>query len=137
MLADVVMSLDNVIAVAGMAERATWGWWSWAFSSVPSSSGKPFVLRLMDRFPWSSPGAAFSWDRHGKWQSPPCRRRTFSSPMGWQRWLGTAAAATGALLVVLVGKWLAARQRSPPANRSKSSTLAQPPYRRSEVHRHV
>ena len=51
-IADAVVSLDNVIAVAGAA-RARWAWsCSVSLISIPIIVwGSKFVLKLMDRFP--------------------------------------------------------------------------------------
>ncbi|MFO1405219.1 MAG: TerC family protein [Azonexus sp.] len=111
-LADVVMSLDNVIAVAGAAKGdialVVFG----ILISVPIIVwGSRFVLRLMDRFPVviTLGGALLGWIAGEMAITDRVMRESFFADAvpGVVKY---AAAATGALLVVLVGKWLASRQ---------------------------
>ena len=112
-VADAVMSLDNVIAVAAAADGHLGLVIFGILVSVPIIVwGSKFVLMLIDRFPlvvvfgaallgWIAGGMLVSdvaWQRWYEAQSP---------------WFGRAAAAAGAAFVVLVGKWLVARRTRP------------------------
>lgn len=109
-VADVVMSLDNVIAVAGAAKGdivlVVFG----ILISVPIIVwGSRFVLKLMDRFPVviTLGGALLGWIA-GEMAIGDVAVSGLLGPLpGWAKY---AAGVFGALLVVGVGKWLAVRR---------------------------
>lgn len=108
-VADVVMSLDNVIAVAGAAHGdmalVVFG----ILVSVPIIVwGSRFVLKLMDRFPVviTLGGALLGWIAGGMAVSDSAVTGYFGALPGWLKY---ASGAAGAVLVVAVGKWLAHR----------------------------
>lgn len=116
-VADVVMSLDNVIAIAAAAEQSSnadhrvglviFG----LLVSVPLIVwGSRLVLGLLDRFPvviWFG-GALLGWIAGGMVIGD----RIVHTWLGPQaRWIEIAAAALGALLVVAIARLLIARQR--------------------------
>lgn len=106
-VADAVMSLDNVVAVAAAAKDS----WTLAVLGVVISIpivvwGSKIVLKLMDRFPviillgagllgWISGGLLVDDVAVRPWVEP------------IHSWLHYAAAAVGALVVITVGKMLA------------------------------
>jgi YjbE family integral membrane protein len=122
-VADFVMSLDNVVAIAGVAEHADaehrtgliiFG----LLVSVPFIVfGAQLILRLLDRFPIivTAGAALLGWIAGGLVVGDP-----FVAPVlpGGQA-MHYAAGAFGAVLVVLIGRWLARR-------RAAVGTTAQP-----------
>lgn len=108
-VADAVMSLDNVIAVAGAA-RGELGLVAFGIViSIPIIVwGSQFVLRLMDRFPLviTLGAALLGWIAGDMWLGDVAIRPLLA---GAPHWLHYLSAAAGALLVVLVGSWLARR----------------------------
>jgi len=110
-IADVVMSLDNVIAVAGAAKGdlalVVFG----ILFSVPIVVwGSRFVLKLMDRFPVviTLGAALLGWIAGEMAVSDIVIQGRFGD--GMPGWLKYACGTVGAIAVVLVGKWLAARK---------------------------
>lgn len=109
-VADAVMSLDNVIAVAGAAKGDMTLVVFGILISIPIVVwGSQLVLKLMDRFPmvitlgagllgWIGGGMIFS----DIWLQPYVQ--------GYPGWLHYVTAAIGAALVVGVGTWLARHQ---------------------------
>ena len=108
-VADAVMSLDNVVAVAGAA-RGEFVLVVFGIAvSVPIIVwGSRFVLKLMDRFPIviTLGAALLGW----------IAGEMATSDIGVERWVGKipewahyAAAAAGVLIVVALGKGLAGR----------------------------
>ncbi|MDM4767060.1 TerC family protein [Pelomonas sp. SE-A7] len=127
-VADFVMSLDNVIAIAGAAEAAGEGseMLLVVFGLVVSIPiivwGSQLVIRLMDRFPLIITGGAMllGWIAGGMliedpalrpWlpMLPPKHGATPEVPAA----LGYACSLAGAFLVPAVGSLLARRRRSP------------------------
>lgn len=115
-IADFAMSLDNVIAIAGAAQNthADHQLYYVIFGlavSVPIIVwGSTLVLKLIDRYPWVVLLGAglLGWIAGGM----------LVSDVFVVNWLGTPSASTrlvaeagGALLVVIVGKWLAAHKQ--------------------------
>jgi YjbE family integral membrane protein len=116
-VADFVMSLDNVIAIAGAAQGAhsdhqmalvIFG----LLVSIPIIVwGSQLVIKLMDRFPIiiTLGGMLLGWIAGQMVVTDPALK-------GWAEtqgdWLQYAAPAAGALFVLLVGKWLAARAQA-------------------------
>ena len=119
-VADVVMSLDNVIAVAGAAHGdmalVVFG----ILVSVPIIVwGSRFVLKLMDRFPMiiTLGGMLLGWIAGTMVLSDPA----LVSPdtLAWMPKIAPVgdalkygAGVAGALLVLALGKWMLARQQS-------------------------
>jgi YjbE family integral membrane protein len=120
-VADLVMSVDNVIAIAGAAQNA--GEHSTLLVvlglliSIPIIvAGSQLVIKLMARFPFVivAGGMLLGWIAGGMLVTDP----VFANPAEWQ-WMTKipqsdavkyGAAIAGALLVLAVGKTLASRQ---------------------------
>lgn len=110
-VADVVMSLDNVIAVAGAAKGDIVLVIFGILISVPIIVwGSRFVLKLMDRFPAviTLGGALLGWIAGEMALSDRSVAEMFTT--GQPAGLKYVAGTLGAVAVVLVGKWLASRQ---------------------------
>jgi len=113
-VADFVMSLDNVIAIAGAAEQADPGQRTGLIVfgllvSVPFIVfGAQIILKLLDRFPVivTAGAALLGWIAGGLIVGDPIAEPRL--PPGDA--LKYAASAAGALLVVVVGRWLARRR---------------------------
>lgn len=108
-VADAVMSLDNVVAVAAAAKDS----WGMAVFGVVISIpivvwGSKIVLKLMDRFPAIIllGAALLGWISGGLLVDDVAVRPWVESIHSW---LHYAAAAVGALVVISVGKILAKR----------------------------
>lgn len=113
-VADFVMSLDNVIAIAGAAEGAggdnemalvIFG----LVVSIPIIVwGSQLVIKLMDRFPVviTLGGMLLGWIAGSMVVTDPVLK-DWAEAQG--RWLHYAVPAVGALLVLVLGKWLARR----------------------------
>ncbi|MBT0961634.1 TerC family protein [Denitromonas iodatirespirans] len=116
-VADAVMSLDNVIAVAGAAKGdlnlVIFG----IVVSIPIIVwGSKLVLRLMDRFPMVITGGAalLGWIAGGMIVSDVVVQPYLEGAPSWLHYL---TAAAGAVLVVVIGRLLAAgrgRAEEPP-----------------------
>lgn len=113
-VADLVMSVDNVIAIAGVAEQADPGHQVGLIVfgllvSVPFIIfGSQIVLKLLDRFPLIilAGGALLGWIAGGLIVGD-----TLITPhMPDAPIIGYAASAAGAVLVVAVAKWLERRR---------------------------
>ncbi len=132
-IADFVMSLDNVIAIAGAAQGAH-GDHQMALVifglviSIPIIIwGSQLVIKLMDRFPLiiTLGGMLLGWI---------AGQMTITDPVlvGWAEaqgdWLKYGGPALGALLVLVLGKWLAARAAAAraPAAAATTTELAPP-----------
>jgi YjbE family integral membrane protein len=113
-VADFVMSLDNVIAIAGAAEQAdpsqrtgliVFG----LLVSVPFIVfGAQIILRLLDRFPLivTAGAALLGWIAGGLIVGDPIAVPLLPAADA----LKYAAGAAGALFVVVAGRWLARRR---------------------------
>jgi YjbE family integral membrane protein len=112
-IADLVMSVDNVLAIAGAAQGA--GQHSLALVifgllvSIPIIvAGSQIVLKLMDRFPWiiTAGGMLLGWIAGQMAITDPVVKNwlTVSKPTEY------ACAAAGALLVLAVGLYLQKRK---------------------------
>lgn len=109
LIADLVMSLDNVIGVAAAAKGSMTLLILGLAISIPIVIfGSTMLVKLMDRFPiiitagagllgWVAGDMAATDPAIGDWISANAQ------------WLHTAAPAAGAIVVIAVGKWLAAR----------------------------
>jgi len=114
-IADFVMSLDNVIAVAAAARDSVFLLIFGLALSIPLMVwASQLILRLMDRFPSIIllGGALLGWVGLSMAVHDPVVRDWVVAQAPW---LNYAAPAAGALLVVGVGKLLASRRRSAPA----------------------
>jgi len=108
-IADAVMSLDNVIAVAGAAQGHLVLVALGIAISIPIIVwGSKLVLALMDRFPVviTFGAALLGWIAGGMWMSDAAVSERLSGLPGWSHYVSAAA---GAAVVVLLGKWLAGR----------------------------
>lgn len=122
-VADFVMSVDNVIAIAGAAETAGGGQHSMALVifgvlvSIPIIVwGSQLVIKLMDRFPVIiiGGGMLLGWIAGSMIVTDPALANPDVMPQ-WPKLppsdiVRYAAGVAGALLVLVLGKWLAARQ---------------------------
>ena len=109
-VADAVMSLDNVIAVAGAAKGHLGLVIAGIVISIPIIVwGSKLVLRLMDRFPVviTLGGALLGWIAGGMVVTDVKIKPWL---IGTPDWLHYAVSAVGALLVVAVGTLLARRR---------------------------
>jgi len=108
-VADLVMSVDNVLAIAGAAQGAgqhqlplvIFG----LLVSIPIIvAGSQIVLKLMDRFPFIITLGAMllGWIAGQMMYTDPGMRPWMPDGKTWEY----AAAATGALLVLILGKWV-------------------------------
>lgn len=109
-VADAVMSLDNVIAVAGAARGSmTLAAFGIAFSIPIIIWGSAYVLRLMDRFPVViTLGAGLLGWIAGEMLLGDASVATLLD--GAPHWIDKVGALIGAVLVVAIGKWLAHRR---------------------------
>ncbi len=113
-VADLVMSFDNVIAIAGAAQNAGGGHEMFLviFGLVVSVPiivwGSTLVLKLMDRFPMVITIGAMllGWIAGGMMVTDPFVAPHVPADMGWLKY---AASVIGALLVLALGKWAAGR----------------------------
>jgi len=104
-IADAVMSLDNVVAVAGAANGnmalVVFG----IVISIPIILfGSQFVMRLMDRFPMviTLGAALLGWIAADMILNDVIIKPWSEQLSGWTHFL---ASAIGAMLVVLIGRW--------------------------------
>jgi len=117
-VADLVMSVDNVIAIAGAAQGAgeqhqlplvIFG----LLVSIPIIVwGSQLVLKLMDRFPFiiTLGGMLLGWIAGTMAQSDPALASYIPQDRAWHYGMGVA----GALLVLGIGKWMQKRPGPPP-----------------------
>ena len=117
-VADLVMSVDNVLAIAGAAESAgshqlplvIFG----LLVSMPIiGAGSQIVLRLMDRFPWiiTAGGMLLGWIAGQMAYTDPAAKPYLPDSKTWEY----AAAAAGALIVLFIGKVMYRRSTTPDA----------------------
>lgn len=108
-VADAVMSLDNVIAIAGAAKDSKFLIVFGLLLSIPIIMlGSQLVIRLMDRFPIVivAGGALLGWIAGGMAVSDVAVGSWFETVFPASKWIGPIA---GAVIVVAIGKLLAAR----------------------------
>lgn len=108
-IADAVMSLDNVIAIAGAAGDSKILIVFGLLLSIPIIMlGSQLVIKLMDRFPIVivAGGALLGWIAGGMAVSDVAVSDWFAATLPAAKWIGPVA---GAILVVVTGKLLAAR----------------------------
>ena len=108
-VADAVMSLDNVIAVAAAAHGSMMLVVFGILVSIPIVAwGSQLVLKLMDRYPIviTGGGALLGWIAGGMILTDPALPENALAGVPYAKQL---MAVAGALLVVGMGKWLAQR----------------------------
>ena len=113
-IADAVMSLDNVIAVAGAAKGDLGLVVFGIVISIPIIVwGSKFVLKLMDRFPVviTLGAALLGWIAGGMAVGDVTLQAYLE---GAPSWLHYPCSVAGALFVVGLGHWLARRHPAPP-----------------------
>jgi YjbE family integral membrane protein len=113
-VADAVMSLDNVIAVAGAAKGDMGLVVFGIVISIPIIVwGSKLVLKLMDRFPAviTLGGALLGWIAGDMIVSDVVVKPHLEGAPGWLHYVSAAA---GALFVVALGTWLARRKAAAP-----------------------
>lgn len=109
-VADAVMSLDNVIAIAGAAKGSIGLVVFGLVVSVPIIVwGSKIVLKLMDRFPIVIllGGALLGWIAGDMTATDAALKEPIANAIPAPNWVLPIA---GALLVVALGRWLSARQ---------------------------
>ncbi|NJD89560.1 MAG: TerC family protein [Betaproteobacteria bacterium] len=109
LIADLVMSLDNVIAVAAAAKGSMTLLVLGLAISIPLVIfGSTMLLKVMDRFPIiiTLGAGLLGWVAGDMAVSDPAIKDWVDANAAW---LHTAAPAVGAVIVVAAGKWLAAR----------------------------
>jgi YjbE family integral membrane protein len=109
LIADLVMSLDNVIAVAAAAKGSMVLLILGLAISIPLVIfGSTLLLKVMERYPIiiTLGAALLGWVSGDMAVSDPAVKEWVDANAAW---LHTAAPAAGAIAVVAVGKWLAAR----------------------------
>lgn len=107
-IADLIMSLDNVLGVAAAAKGNVVLLVIGLGVSIPLIIyGSTFILKLMNRFPFiiTLGGAVLGWVAGEMLVTDPSISGWVNSHM---HWLHTVAPVTGALLVVVLGKSIAA-----------------------------
>lgn len=109
LIADLVMSLDNVIAVAAAAKGSLMLLILGLGISIPLVIfGSTLLLKLMDRYPIiiTIGAALLGWVAGEMAITDPLVKDWINANMAWLHYV---APATGALFVVLLGRYLAAR----------------------------
>lgn len=112
-IADAVMSLDNVIAVAAAAKGDLGLVVFGILVSIPIVVwGSKFVLKLMDRLPVviTFGGALLGWIAGDMLLGDAVVKPYLEGQPGWLKY---AASTAGALLVMAIGTWLAKRAPRP------------------------
>ena len=139
-VADFVMSVDNVIAIAGAAETAGGGQHSMALVifgvlvSIPIIVwGSQLVIKLMDRFPIiiTAGGMLLGWIAGSMIVTDPALVNPAVMPQ-LPKLIPTdmmryAAGVAGALLVLGLGKWLASRRTPAEATASEAARAVPAP----------
>jgi YjbE family integral membrane protein len=129
-LADAVMSLDNVIAVAAASKDDLGLVVFGLLVSVPIIVwGSKLVLALMDRFPLVIVGGAalLGWIAGGMMVHDLVVKEWVAANAAW---LDYGAPAAGALAVVLAGKWMVRRAAGVPVD--LAAPVAEPDRRDAE-----
>lgn len=109
LIADLVMSLDNVIAVAAAAKDSLTLLILGLGISIPLVIfGSTLLLKLMDRWPIiiTIGAALLGWVAGEMAVSDPLIKEWVDANAAFLHWV---APAVGAVIVVVIGKWLAAR----------------------------
>ncbi|WP_292938227.1 TerC family protein [Noviherbaspirillum sp.] len=121
-IADVVMSLDNVVAIAAAARDSQLLVIFGLIVSVPIIMlGSQLVMKLMDRFPIvvTGGGALLGWLAGGMVVSDIAIGDWAEQAFPASHWL---APVVGACIVVVVGKWLSARDEAAREGRMEDVT---------------
>jgi YjbE family integral membrane protein len=109
LLADLVMSLDNVIGVAAAAKDSLLLLILGLAISIPLVVfGSTILLKLMDRFPIiiTIGAGLLGWVAGEMAATDPIIKDWVNANMHWLHWV---APAIGAIFVIATGKWLASR----------------------------
>jgi YjbE family integral membrane protein len=109
-IADLVMSLDNVLAVAAAAKGSVFLLIFGLALSIPLMVwASQLILRLMDRFPAIifAGGALLGWIALSMAIADPVVVPVLEPFASWLTWV---APVSGALLVIVTGMWVAARR---------------------------
>jgi YjbE family integral membrane protein len=109
-VADVVMSLDNVLAVAAAGNGNVYLVAAGVLVSIPIIVlGSRFVLTVMDRFSWLvlAGGGLIGWIAGGMAVGDHALHPLLSQA-NWVHWV---ASAVGAAVVVLIGRWMGRRRQ--------------------------
>jgi YjbE family integral membrane protein len=112
-VADLVMSLDNVIAVAAAARDSVFLLIFGLALSIPLMVwASQLILRLMDRYPGIilAGGALLGWIALSMAITDPVVMPALAA---YEQWLSWVAPLCGALIVIITGKWVAARRPEP------------------------
>ena len=127
LIADVVMSADNVIAVAAVAKGSTALLVLGLVVSIPLVVfGATMLMTLMERFPLiiTLGAAVLGWTAGEMGITDPSIAKWVLENAEWLHWV---APVVGAALVVVVGRWLAARgARGEPVAAVTAATAAPP-----------
>ncbi|MBI3898041.1 MAG: TerC family protein [Gammaproteobacteria bacterium] len=110
LIADVVMSLDNVFAVAAAAKGSVLLLTIGLAISIPLVVfGSTFLLKLMERFPViiTIGGGLLGWVAGEMWVTDPAIKDWIAMTAHWLHW---AVPFVAVIFTIVVGKWLAARQ---------------------------
>src|SRR6266702_7245100 len=116
LIADLVMSTDNVIAVAAVAKDSIALLVLGLVISIPLVIFSATILmKLMERYPIiiTLGAAILGWTAGEMAVTDPAVAEWVNANTSWLHW---GAPAVGAALVVVVGKWLAKRRLSIPEN---------------------
>jgi YjbE family integral membrane protein len=113
LIADLVMSLDNVIGVAAAAQDNTTLLILGLAISIPLVIfGSTILLKLMNRWPViiTIGAGLLGWVAGEMAATDPLIRDWVDVNAHWLHWV---APATGAIVVIALGKWIASRSDSP------------------------
>lgn len=133
-VADAVMSLDNVVAIAGAAKDSMLLIVLGLLISVPIIVwGSKLVLTLMERYPLiiTAGGALLGWIGGSMFVSDVVVKDWVA---GYVPWLVHAAPVAGALLVIAIGKLVAGRRvrrAAAPVDLATEEQAAPPAHQRS------
>ncbi|MGH8619789.1 MAG: TerC family protein [Burkholderiales bacterium] len=114
LIADLVMSLDNVIGVAAAAKGNMALLIIGLAISIPLVIfGATLLLKLMERFPLiiTAGAALLGWVAGEMAVTDPLIKDWVDANAGWLHWVGPAA---GVALVLAAGKWIAMRKSHAP-----------------------
>jgi YjbE family integral membrane protein len=112
LIADLVMSLDNVIAVAAAAKGSIMLLVLGLAISIPLVIfGATMLMKVMDRYPIiiTIGAGLLGWVAGDMAATDPVVKGWVDANAAWLHW---AAPAVGAIFVVAVGRWLAARSEA-------------------------
>src|SRR5712691_8457942 len=115
LIADLVMSLDNVIAVAAVAKGSITLLVLGLLISIPLVVfGATVLMKLMERYPIiiTLGAAILGWTAGEMAVTDPAIAEWVKANMEWMESFYIAP-IVGAVIVVVVGKWIAARRRPP------------------------